>query len=357
MSFRSEEFMNFEEGLLHLQDFIRKKPTIIVGTGLSLSMRLPGMSELLEHLKFMIPQRCNENRELLSEWDDCIKLIEQHGFEDGLNKITICDELLDFIILETARIVQRKDSEAHKLIPQMQISDYPFAKLLKHLVESLSPSNPTLNIITPNYDHLVEYACDLINVNCCTGFKGSYILKFDLNHLKTDIYRTTSFIDRRGPNFKKVPRVRLLKPHGSLYWQRINDETIESYQIIDGAKPVIITPGSTKFKTSLIDPIMNAHREMANECIQKSDSILIIGYGFNDVHLQTVLMDKLRAGVDCLILTKWLSPTAKELIASFKQIIALEEDGHLKTRWHYNQQEGVWDDPIWSLDQFVKRVI
>lgn len=350
--------MNFEEGLIHLQDFIRKKPLIIVGTGLSLSMGLPGMRELLEHLKEKLPQLCQEDVSLSSEWSTCIELIEQFGFEEGLNKTTVSDGLLDHIIIETAEIVQRKDIEAYKLIPQMQLSDYPFAKLLKHLVDSLPPDSPTLNVITPNYDHLVEYACDLINVNCCTGFKGSHLSKFDLNHLKSDLYRAMPFPDRRSNvKYKKVPRVRLLKPHGSLNWQKINGETFETQQMIDGAKRVIITPGSTKFKTSLTDSIMNTHREMANECILNSNSILIIGYGFNDAHLQTVLEDKLKAGVECLILTKWLSPPAKQLINSHKQIIALEEVEHLKTKWHFNNQEGIWDDPIWSLDQFVKRII
>lgn len=350
--------MNFEEGLVYIQDFIRKRPIIIVGTGLSLSMGLPGMKQLLEHLETRIPKLSNGNNAISTEWDSCLKVIKEFGFEEGLNKITICNELLELIIDETAQLVHLKDLEALHSIPKLQLSDYPFAKLLKHLIDSLPPENPTLNVITPNYDHLVEYACDLIEVKSCTGFKGTFILKFDQDHLKNDTYKLNPTVDHRGNvRYKKIPRVRLLKPHGSLYWQRINGDTYESFQKLDGAKRVIITPGSTKFKSSLTDSIMNFHREIANDCIQRSNSILIIGYGFNDVHLQTVLQERLKSGVDCLIITKWLSPTAKELINSYKQIIALEEADHLKTKWYFNQKEGTWDDPIWSLDQFVKRVL
>lgn len=350
--------MNFEDGLIHLQGFIRKRPMLIVGTGLSLSMGLPGMGQLLEHLERKIPELSNGNSSISEEWESCVKLIKELGFEEGLNEITICDELLELIVNETAELVHTKDLEAFRSIPNLQLSDFPFAKLLKHLIDSLPPDNQTLNVITPNYDHLVEYACDLINVDCCTGFKGTYLLKFDPANLRNDNYRIHPVPDRKGNiKFKKVPRVRLLKPHGSLHWQKVGEETYESFQKISGAKRVIITPGSTKFKSSLTDSIMNFHREMANNCIQNSNSLIIIGYGFNDVHLQTVLQERLRAGLECLILTKWLSPYARKLISTHKQIFALEEAEHLKTKWYFNQQEGIWDDPVWSLQQFVKRIL
>ncbi|MFJ9501893.1 SIR2 family protein [Brevibacillus centrosporus] len=350
--------MNFEEGLIHLQSFIRKKPLIIVGTGLSLAMGLPGMGELLQHLKIRIPLHCKKNPQLHSEWESCVRLIDEFGFEDGLNKITICDSLLEHIIDETASLVQLRDIEAYKRIPKMQVSDYPFAKLLKHLIDSLPPENKILNVITPNYDHLVEYACDLINVECCTGFKGNSIMTFDQTHLKNCNYRMHPFPDSKGRRtFIPIPQVRLLKPHGSLNWKRVNGSTYNVHQHIDGSSRVMITPGSTKFKSSLTDSVMNAHREVGNSCIQSANSILIIGYGFNDVHLQTVLRDQLKAGIDCLIITKWLSPTAMELINSYKQITALSEYGHLQTKWYFNQQEGMWDEPLWSLDHFVKRIL
>jgi len=351
--------MNFEDGLIHIQEFMRKKPIIIVGTGLSLSMGLPGMWQLLEHLKVSIPRLCTTST-ISTEWERCIELIDKHGFEDGLNKLTICEELLDHIINETANLVHEKDIEAFYKIPQMQLSDYPFAKILKHLIHSLPPDNQTLNVITPNYDHLVEYACDLIGVESCSGFKGTHLLKFDYTHLKNETYRIHPFVDHTGkPRFQKIPRVRVLKPHGSLNWQKVEGNTYESFQKIKGSKRVIITPGSTKFKSSLTDSIMNSHRELANDVIQRANSILIIGYGFNDVHLQTVLQDRLRSGVDCLFMTKGLSATAKELITSHKQILAIEEDptSHQRTKWYFNQQEGIWDDPIWDLRQFVKRIL
>jgi len=350
--------MNFEDGVIHLQEFIRTRPMIIVGTGLSLSMGLPGMSQLLEHLEKRIPELSQGNTAIHEEWKSCLDLIHKYGFEEGLNQITICDELLELITNETADLVQIKDLQAFQSIPNLQLSDFPFAKLIKHLVDSLHPENQILNVITPNYDHLVEYACDLINVHCCTGFTGTYLLKFDPAQLKNDSYNLHPIPDHKGnKRFRKIPRVRLLKPHGSLYWQKVGNETYEAYHKIDSSKRVIITPGNTKFKSSLTDSIMNFHRELANDCILNANSILIIGYGFNDLHLQTVLQDKLRAGVSCLILTKELSSYARQLISSHRQIFALEECGYLKTKWYFNELEGIWDDPIWSLDQFVKRIL
>lgn len=350
--------MNFEDGVKQLQEFIRTRPIILVGTGLSISMGLPGMKELLQYLANRIPELCKDNVTLYSEWQSCMKLIDLHGFEEGLSQVTISDELLEIITNETAEFVQQHDLQIYKSIHELQLSDFPFAKLIKHFVDSLHPENQTLNIITPNYDHLVEYACDLINVRCCTGFTGTYLKKFDYEHLKNDSYSLNPIPGQRGNRrYRMIPRVRLLKPHGSLYWQKVGEETFETYQKIEGAKRVIITPGNTKFKNSLIDSVMNCHREMANNCIQKANSILIYGYGFNDLHLQTVLKEKLRLGVNCLIMSKCLSPYARQLISSYKQILALEEDGFMRTKWYYNGQEGIWDESIWSLNDFVKKIL
>ncbi|MGD6854486.1 SIR2 family protein [Bacillus infantis] len=348
---------DFDEGLIHLQGFLKKSPMLVVGTGLSLSMGLPGMGELLTHLKKRIPLSCTMVQ--LEEWENCLTLIDQHGFEEGLGKITVSDNLLNQIVNETADLVGAKDSEFASKLSDYQVSDLPFARFLQHLIQSLHPLNPILHIVTPNYDQLVEYSCDLIGVNCVTGFHGSHFMRFNANKLSEDLYRTETVFQKgkKTKDFRKVPTVKLLKPHGSLSWHRIGENTFQSHKIIPQSSRVIITPGNSKYKASLTDNVMNYHREMANECIKDAESVVIIGYGFNDSHLQTVLNDKIKSGTDCLILTKWLSDGAKKFVSDFKHVIALEEHDSLGTRWYYNGEQGTWGEPMWDLNHFVKKVI
>jgi hypothetical protein len=346
-----------DEGLMLLQQFLKKKPTIIVGTGLSLSMGLPGMWELLSYLKEKIP--IDTTNQELEEWETCLTYIDQYGFEEGLGKVTVSEGLLKKIVDKSAGLVGNKDIEFSSKLYQLQISDFPFARLLLHLVQSLHPLNPILHVITPNYDHLVEYACDLIEVNCVTGFQGSHLMKFNAEKLKEDLFRSETMYERGRPkkDFRKVPTIKLLKPHGSLNWYKDGETTFESQRMMAGCARVMITPGNSKYKASLTDAVMNYHREAANECIVNSEAVLIVGYGFNDIHLQTALYDRIKSGTDCLILTKFLSEGAKKLISDFKHVIALEENGHLGTKWYFEKKQGTWNEPLWDLGHFVKKVI
>lgn len=349
---------DFDEGIIHIQKFLRQKPIIIVGTGLSLSMGLPGMGELLTCLKSKLPISCTTDE--LEEWEKCLDLIEKYGFEEGLGKITIRESLLMKIVDETVCLVGQRDEEFSKKLHEMQIEDFPFAKLLKHMVQSLPPQNPNLHIITPNYDHLIEYACDLIDVNCNTGFQGSQFQKFTPDRLKDDVYRMkiTSEKGKQKREPRKIPSVKLLKPHGSLNWRKINENTYyQTHRDIADSTNVVITPGDTKYKSSLTDTLMNYHREMGNQCILSAEAVLVIGYGFNDVHLQTVLCDKLKSGVDCLILTMSLSDAAKTILKQHTHVMALEMEGQSGTKWYFDNEEGIWDEPLWDLRHFVKKII
>jgi SIR2-like domain len=349
--------VNYEEGLILLQDFIKKRPLIIVGSGLSISMGIPGMGKLLDHLEEKLPTILEEKENI--EWSESLELIRELGFEEGLLKKNISSNLLLHIIEETAKLIEIYDNEFHEKLHTLSVLDYPFAKLLNHLLISLPPDKPNIDVITTNYDHLVEYACDLIQCDCCTGFKGGKLQFFKPDNLKENLFRRVKTTQKKksGFEYRMTSKVRLLKPHGSLNWQKINEQTIHSHKLIKNSNRVIITPGSTKFEASLTDYVMNSHRELANECLRNTESVIILGYGFNDSHLQTVLTERLKEGLDCLILTRTLSENAKKLIQSCNQIIALEHSVNLETNWYFNGEDGVWEEPIWDLAHFVKRVI
>ncbi|MFS0783237.1 SIR2 family protein [Bacillus sp. 1P06AnD] len=349
--------MEYENGLILLQEFIRKRPSLLVGSGLSVSMGIPGMDGLLKQLNDTFTNTLNTTE--LSEWKACYKYIQQLGFEAGLLKKKVSGSLLKHIINETAKFIDSYDEEFCEKVYKMKISDYPFAKLINHLILSLPPSKPVLDIVTTNYDHLVEYACDLIQVECCTGFKGSNIKYFKNEYLKDNFYRRalTTIKGKQNLEYRAIPKVRLLKPHGSLKWQKSGDVFFQSNKIHIESERVIITPGSTKFEASLTDFVMNTHRETANDAINRAESVIVLGYGFNDSHLQTVLAERLKDGLECLILTRSLTANAKSIIRSCNQVIALERESELNTRWYYNGQEGIWDEPIWDLNHFVNRII
>jgi len=51
---------------------------------------------------------------------------------------------------------------------------------------------------------------------------------------------------------------------------------------------------------------------------------LVIGYGFNDDHLETHLTPRIRNGVPALLLTYALSDNARKLLAGCSNVIAIQ---------------------------------
>jgi len=351
--------MEIDEILAKLQDFLRTRPMLLIGSGLSVSMGLPGMGELTMCLKSQLPKECAGNTVLLNEWTKCLISIEAYGLEDGLGKCTVSQELLKIIIETTALCIEVKDTKLKRHLIVTPTTTFPLAKLVKHILDSLPPGNPCLNIITSNYDHLIEYACDLTGIHCCTGFSGTHLQRFSHDNLVLDSYSLTVIPDKKTtkPDYRRQKQVRLLKPHGSLKWQQLGSETFECSETIEDATRVIITPGLTKYKASLIDPIMNCHRELANQGIRSANSIMIIGYGFNDFHLQTVLTERLNLGMSALIITKSLSDNAKIIVRDYPNIIVLEEAKTGFTTWHYQKDSGEISGNLWSLEGFVETII
>lgn len=341
---------NLDEALSRSQDFLRKKPILLIGTGLSVSMGLPGMDELTEYLRAELPKRC-KTKQMVDEWTNCMTRIDKCGLEDGLGKEDVNEELLANIVEVTAELIEIRDSEFREKLFTDSKTGFPIANLIKHIIDSLPVDNPTLDI---------EYACDYAGIHCCTGFSGAYVQQFSQDSLTTHLHTLARVPTTRGKlknEYRRRKQVRLLKPHGSLKWQQLEDKIYQCMEPLAAATRVIITPGLTKYRASLTDPVMNCHREIANSSLRDSNAVLVIGYGFNDSHLQTVLKERLSQGMECLILTKKLSGAAKDIIKDYANVIVFEESMTGETSWFTHSLTGYLPDKLWDLTRFVKLVI
>ena len=149
----------------------------------------------------------------------------------------------------------------------------------------------------------------------------------------------------------------IYKPHGSLDWFEVDGEAISS-DVFSGRKRLIITPGDNKFKAGYGHPF-DAHREMANKEIDRAKRFLVIGYGFNDEHLQPHLISQIEKGTPTVILTRNISNNLleyvqdkpnvwvvcrRESMGGFKLIVGKEE-------YEFDGQN------IWDLQHFVNEVL
>lgn len=343
------------------------KVTIVVGTGSSISVDCDfGMGALEKYLKDTIPKLISHDMGLQQEWEKVLqKRSEGVDFENSLNEIQQDSELLDTIIRETARFVT---SINHKHVPALLKGEVhvPISTLFKKLSNKLSTQNPTIDIITPNYDLLLEYALRNEQIEFTDGFYGNIQKELNWDEAGRDFLRPSDYSSRRSPKWKVKPHFRLHKIHGSLNYFELDgkivrddtltfcgNDTIDHF--IDTIDRFIITPGSTKYKRIV------ETREFYKECdkaIEQANSFLFVGYGFNDNDIDIKIRKELNKGKNAVIVTKQLIGKGKDLLTSYPEIIAIEENPSGKGSCiHYEGATHDFDENLWKIDTFVHEIL
>jgi hypothetical protein len=85
----------------------------------------------------------------------------------------------------------------------------------------------------------------------------------------------------------------------------------------------------------------------------------VIGYGFNDYHLQTHLVPRIRDGVPTLIMTHGMSDKASLIAQSSPSVIALtcSADGEGTIVMTNGTSEIVPSSMMWDLGGFIEEVL
>lgn len=318
-------------------------PKLIVGTGLSMIYGVPGMKALAEHLGEEIgksPIEC-----LKEIWKGHYNEISIHGLEAGLANLTQTENILvDAIKPITAKYILESEEKLHKSILEENTG---FCKLLVYLSGTVSVGKKIIDIMTPNYDRIIEIVCDKLGIGVITGFNGSLYGKFNRNLLKqpTEVY-----------NCRNCVWVRLFKPHGSINWinEDGNEYLTNDYEILkEKAEYIeIVTPGSSKYKVGLTNNTFRCMREEFNELLNPEDnySLLIYGYGFNDDHFDTALFDSFQKNV--LILSRDVKQEIINKALERKNITVFYHEDD-KEYMIYKSKKYTIDLPVWDINQFA----
>jgi hypothetical protein len=118
----------------------------------------------------------------------------------------------------------------------------------------------------------------------------------------------------------------------------------------------IITPGLSKYRAGYNEPF-NTHRNEANTQLASSSKLIILGYGFNDDHIEaTSLVPTLRSGKEALIVARELSDNAKKIISEMPKVSALEASnlgGPTGTRIYHGGEITEIDENWWDLNGLI----
>lgn len=312
-----------------VQKALSDTPMLLIGSGYSSSHGLPGMSSLAKHLLSELDSKYSTDpcwcsfRENLNNGQD---------LEAALTGLALSDDLLNDIRIKTWELISRKDLELFdKIIYDNE--ELPLSQLLRYFYRS-QPQK--IDIVTTNYDRIIEYACDAANLPVNTGFGGYY--------------------SKRYIDFFPIQKsVNLIKVHGSLDVYRDTHGAAISLplqrKIPQSLFPEIITPGLSKYQ----EVLRGTPRQLlskADDAIRFAKGFLCIGYGFNDEQIQENIIQKARNGTPIVLITRSVSEKAARLLANnAKNAISISKDPDSdKTCFCINRTYHYLDGTYWTVD-------
>lgn len=336
-----------------LQEHLTDGLVAVVGSGLSCAEGLPGMGDLARHLSATVPVGLSGADAAM--WASAEGLLATKGLEGALLAVPPTPAVEAAIASATASLIAQRE--------QAVIADVfngprklRLTRLLPHLV---MPSSG-LTIVTTNYDRLAEVAAEEAGIGVDTMFLGRFAGTLNEAESRMSFCKGITVKPRRTTSLQYRPRVKVFKPHGSLDWYARNGAPVFYAGDLAGVPRLIITPGHNKFRNGYESPF-DLHRARANEAIDRASRFLIIGYGFNDDHLETHLSPCIKAGKPTLMLTWGLSATARKLASDHPNVIAIEhgmDSGVSGCSVLIEQKQMFFPGlQIWDLNSFVSEVL
>jgi len=307
--------VNLGEVIKVVQKHFTDGLVVVIGSGLSAAEGIPGMPALADNLKGSSSELSGQDLEL---WAKIARVLDaKEALEAALQKHPPSVSLETWIVKKTCGLLL----PAEQGVIRSVIKGDRTLRLTSFLSKVLRPANG-LPILTPNYDRLIEVGYEMAGFHVDTMASGHYAGAFDPNR---SCMASCRGIVNRGKTqmLDHFPRAVVLKPHGSLDWYKNGGSAVRSAMDLD-LERLIITPGLNKYRAGYEVPF-DKHRELANNHINQSARLLIVGYGFNDDHLQTHLLPRIRNGTPTVILTRTASDIAKTLASESPQCFCLSK--------------------------------
>ena len=331
------------------QECISKAPVIILGSGASAAYDIPGMPALRKHL-LGTTAPFDAAPDDIDQWEKFKNHLGTVDLEKALTDIRLPDAITRYVVVSTWDFLAPHDVHVfNQLLENRKL--FPLTRLYHHLFSSI---HHEINVVTPNYDLLAEYAADAGEMCHYTGF--------GYGHLRLRAKAHAPKIHLAGSPARTV---NIWKVHGSFDWFRDKAGVVMALPSTAkrpaNAEPVIVTPGIEKYRLTYDEPFVSI-KQGADLALQSARAYFCVGYGFNDNHLQTKLVERCRAvAVPLVLITKQISPTAMAFLKSgqCQRYMAIEEcdSGCRMYSTEYPNGVDIPGHDYWNLDQFLTMVI
>ncbi|KFX62379.1 hypothetical protein KBK24_0128425 [Burkholderia sp. K24] len=331
------------------QDCVKRIPVVVLGSGASVPHGIPGMWPLGQHLAGCpLPLSCGTDADVQG-WEAFLEKLQHTDLESALTDVPITESVTQHIVDSTWTFLNKADLDVfYGVVANRQL--LPLTRLYQHLFRSTATD---IHVVTPNYDRLAEYAAEAGNFCAYTGFNFGNIGQ-----------RAQSQAPKIFAAHRRIRTVNVWKVHGSFGWFRDKDGVVvalpPTHRLPPGMSPVIVTPGTEKYRRTHDEPFRSTMQN-ADDAMRRANAFLCIGYGFNDIHLQPLLIERCNAeDIPLVLITKGISPKAHEFFRSGKcrRYLAIEE---LERGIRYFSNEApdgqeLDGEPYWQLEHFLSLV-
>lgn len=329
-----------EELLKRVQSIVNEIPLVILGSGSSIPYGIPSMYDLGECLKSNIAL---DGKDDIAQFELFKQNLEiSKDLEKALEGVNPSKNVLNAIIQQTWNCINALDLKAYEHL--ITGCDFPLTELIKHLI---STTKKQLSIITTNYDRIAEYAASFAGALICNGQQQNY---YGYSTGDTEVNSITGY----------GGLVKLWKVHGSLDWFKSSDgmnvQLPLRHNIPSLFTPSIVTPGLSKYSETHKEPYRTILTKADSE-IKNANAYLCIGYGFNDEHVQPLLIQGIKSGKPIIVLAKRITERTKQSIINngCKHYILFEEHGDNDTQVYSSEfgDQTIENVSLWNLSLLI----
>ncbi len=306
-----------------IQKFLKNPPVIIWGSGATVPFGLPTMGAL--------------NRALKTEIENFNPTDENLEIELGKTEYELQMPKIRKVIWNTVNYSEKE------IISKLLKSEMTEFDAIKNMIEKFRSAHPqVVNIITTNYDRVLEYVMGYYNIPFSDGFIGREFSLFNNIHFK-------------GQNITN-----LIKVHGSLSWFKVGSNS--RYLMVDHAdcEPLIISPGKNKYQEAYQNPYRDLIQK-SDALIDSAQSFLVVGFGFNDEHLTPKIKEKVNSGTPLVLITKKITDSCRNELKEAQKYVLLEENETIKKTSVITKigkddtaEVQILDSEYWQLKKFME---
>ena len=328
-------------------DCLSEVPALVLGSGASCAHGIGGMRQLAEFLcRHVVPH--HDDLEVWNQFSD--ELRKTADLELALQEVSVSDRLLDQIVARTRQLIVSDEQAIYSQLITGNL-DLPLSSLFRHLFQT---THRVLNVVTTNYDRLVEFAVCQAGFRYNTGFSDGPLRHFHCQKSEPTHYQ-------RIANFRCVD---VWKVHGSVDWFERSDSRVvgvlDEVPALSSLRPLIVSPGRSKYSRTHQEPFRSVIT-FSDQALSSARAFLCIGYGFSDEHIEPKLIQRSSdMRVPIIILAKELRPNAKRFLDRHlhSKVVAFEEDAKGTRAYTSARKEGIVfeGEEIWSLEGLLRKL-